>query len=642
MERVNEKDPLLKDPSNDRPLTPNSRSRIVSMPGMARHLQGVISAEYMPVDTRPVSSQELNQGSAERKTNFLQGRRTAFWSSVLNLTNAIIGSGILTLPYIAANSGLALFMILLVCGALLMDYTLQLLLAAAHVTAQPGRRYSYELLGEQAFGSWGRLAVSLCIFLQNIGNMTSYMRVTADIVPDAIQNLADVHDNDFLSNEKYVTAVLILIFVFPMCCSSRMGPLAYVGLAQCVIIIGFVVYMVAEAAHFGGDMRQPPNEPLEPFAPTMKTFLAMPTFCFSYMTHTSVMPIYEELQEADAIGRTMRKKKRMTQAVHTAIFMATALYATAVVSGYSLFGSNIKANILQSFADPFSADSGRKNPFTPGSYGATLLFVLSVLLSIPLQCFPFRKALNSLVSIARNDYEPTTALASDIFSIDGYKTLKAEERADRLGLSIASCEGSPETAKFMEHILMNPNGFKYTVPPAVDADLLGMSMDRYVRWIRYGDLMLSAPTKKTFEPQEGPQSTCPRPDSGWLIHVAQTLGGVVVSLILALYVPSIATVFSVTGATASLSLQLLLPPAIFIKLSLRKSNLSDVRKYGSILEAGVAEKDLDDNASMHTIETRVLNDDVNKLAYALPTALFVFGICVFIVSWVGMILQWVG
>ena len=40
----------------------------------------------------------LNDAPASRRTTFLQGRKAAFVYSVLNIMNAIMGSGILALP----------------------------------------------------------------------------------------------------------------------------------------------------------------------------------------------------------------------------------------------------------------------------------------------------------------------------------------------------------------------------------------------------------------------------------------------------------------------------------------------------------------------------------------------------------------
>eukprot|EP01060_Flectonema_neradi_P039756 TRINITY_DN8879_c0_g2_i2.p1 TRINITY_DN8879_c0_g2~~TRINITY_DN8879_c0_g2_i2.p1 ORF type:complete len:190 (+),score=19.70 TRINITY_DN8879_c0_g2_i2:84-572(+) len=160
--------------------------RRLSLPGMASHLQSTI-AVVGEGDSRPHRSAEFVVVE-ERKTTFIQGRRIGMISAVLNLVNAIIGSGVLGLPYIMAGSGTVLFLVMLGFTALIMDYSLQLLIASAAITHQPGQPFSYELLGEQAFGLRGRVLVSLMVMVQNCANMTSYFKVWNHVTRQFICN----------------------------------------------------------------------------------------------------------------------------------------------------------------------------------------------------------------------------------------------------------------------------------------------------------------------------------------------------------------------------------------------------------------------------------------------------------------------
>uniref|UniRef100_A0A672ZP62 Sodium-coupled neutral amino acid symporter 2 n=1 Tax=Sphaeramia orbicularis TaxID=375764 RepID=A0A672ZP62_9TELE len=78
----------------------------------------------------------------------------SFGMSVFNLGNAIMGSGILGLSYAMANTGIALFVILLVAVAIFSLYSVHLLLK----TANEGGALVYEQLGYKAFGMPGKLA----------------------------------------------------------------------------------------------------------------------------------------------------------------------------------------------------------------------------------------------------------------------------------------------------------------------------------------------------------------------------------------------------------------------------------------------------------------------------------------------------
>eukprot|EP01064_Diplonema_japonicum_P004580 TRINITY_DN1300_c0_g2_i1.p1 TRINITY_DN1300_c0_g2~~TRINITY_DN1300_c0_g2_i1.p1 ORF type:complete len:624 (+),score=88.57 TRINITY_DN1300_c0_g2_i1:48-1919(+) len=605
-----------------------SKYNRMSLPGMPSHLQSTVTSAGVENDRRPSQGKDA---SGERRTAFIQGRRVGLISAVLNLVNAIIGSGVLGLPYIMAKSGMGLFLGMLFVSAIMIDYTLQLLIASAVITGQPGTRYSYELLGEQAFGIRGRLFVSIMIMIQNTGNMVSYFKVFSDVISN-IMGL--VTSNSLLKNEKFMTSMAAFLFVFPISCSSKIGILAYVGVLQIIIIIVFVSYVGIESIKTGSDQR---DGTIEYFAPTTETFLAMPTFCFSFICHTALLPIFDELQEADDLGRTKRPRKRISLAVHFAIMIAVCLYAVASVCGYLIFGSNTDNDLLVNFKVSY---------FEPVSDVMRISFALAVLLSVPLQCFPFRRALTSVIEISRGIYTPMTWLARDIFEIENYRLKPAEERAEAVGIEITSgaesgIQCSNETMEFIRYLFDNPNQYSYEVPEGVNAKDVKTVLGEYVRWVKYGELMLTCVPKDPVEVDGEIEGNCPTPAGGWVPHIAKTAFAVGFCLLLALFVPAITVVFGVAGATSSVWLELILPAAIYIKLSLRKANLSDVNKYGSIRELREDPSTADCLDSYDELRTQELKESVDPLAHTLPMIQLGIGVFVFFVSWGGMIYNWI-
>uniref|UniRef100_A0A8C3T975 Amino acid transporter transmembrane domain-containing protein n=1 Tax=Chelydra serpentina TaxID=8475 RepID=A0A8C3T975_CHESE len=96
---------------------------------------------------------------------------TSFGMSTFNLSNAIMGSGVLGLSYAMANTGIILFVILLLSIAILSLYSVHLLLK----TSKEGGSLMNEKLGEKAFGWPGKYGAFLSITMQNIGAMSSYL-----------------------------------------------------------------------------------------------------------------------------------------------------------------------------------------------------------------------------------------------------------------------------------------------------------------------------------------------------------------------------------------------------------------------------------------------------------------------------------
>uniref|UniRef100_A0A2D4H3Y3 Amino acid transporter transmembrane domain-containing protein n=1 Tax=Micrurus corallinus TaxID=54390 RepID=A0A2D4H3Y3_MICCO len=102
--------------------------------------------------------------------------KTSFGMSVFNLSNAIMGSGILGLAYAMRNTGITLFVILLICIALLSSYSIHLLLKCAGVV---GIR-AYEQLGLKAFGHGGKVVAAVIISIHNIGGKVSHFPVGSE------------------------------------------------------------------------------------------------------------------------------------------------------------------------------------------------------------------------------------------------------------------------------------------------------------------------------------------------------------------------------------------------------------------------------------------------------------------------------
>ena len=80
----------------------------------------------------PLAGDQLDFGqSSPRETSFIQGRKTSLTVAVLNVMNAIMGSGILALPSVMAENGIALYVGLQVGIMVIVDFSLHLLVRAS-------------------------------------------------------------------------------------------------------------------------------------------------------------------------------------------------------------------------------------------------------------------------------------------------------------------------------------------------------------------------------------------------------------------------------------------------------------------------------------------------------------------------------
>nr|AAH96946.1 Slc38a4 protein [Danio rerio]AAI65121.1 Slc38a4 protein [Danio rerio] len=197
--------------------------------------------ENMDSEKATINSQFLDEDDAESQkflTNGLMKKKkyeeyneeyhpghASFGMSVFNLSNAIMGSGILGLSFAMANTGIILFVILLLGVAILSLYSVHLLL----VTAKEGGSLIYEKLGERAFGWPGKMAAFGSITLQNIEAMSSYLFIVKYELPEVIRAFLGLEESsgEWYLNGNYVVVLVSIGIILPLSLLKNLGYLGY-------------------------------------------------------------------------------------------------------------------------------------------------------------------------------------------------------------------------------------------------------------------------------------------------------------------------------------------------------------------------------------------------------------------------------
>ena len=96
-----------------------------------------------------------------------------------NLVNAIIGAGIVGIPFAIAQAGLAAGVVLVVACAALTEKSLRLLVDTARHVGVP----SYETLFESTYGTFGFYFISVNMLIVAYGGCLSYLILIKDTLP---------------------------------------------------------------------------------------------------------------------------------------------------------------------------------------------------------------------------------------------------------------------------------------------------------------------------------------------------------------------------------------------------------------------------------------------------------------------------
>ncbi|XP_045927514.1 sodium-coupled neutral amino acid transporter 4 isoform X2 [Micropterus dolomieu] len=367
---------------------------------------------------------------------------TSFGMSVFNLSNAIMGSGILGLSFAMANTGIVLFTILLIAVAILSLYSVHLLL----VTAKEGGSLIYEKLGERAFGWPGKMAAFGSITMQNIGAMSSYLFIVKYEMPEVIRAFLGLEE---ISGEWYLNGNYLVVFVsigiiLPLSLLKNLGYLGYTSgfsLSCMVFFLGVVIYKKTQlpcplpffyghssnlsmnasdmpglyppqnssahmdfsradvspavlgshdAHHSSGVHFAPHPDDEEMCTPkyfifNSQTAYTVPILAFAFVCHPEVLPIYSELKD--------RSPKKMQNVSNLSIFTMLIMYMLSALFGYLTFYDNVEAELLHTFTKVYKFDT------------MLLLVRLAVLtavtLTVPIVLFPIRSSITTLLFSGR-------------------------------------------------------------------------------------------------------------------------------------------------------------------------------------------------------------------------------------------------
>ncbi|KAM4675541.1 sodium-coupled neutral amino acid symporter 1 [Discoglossus pictus] len=357
------------------------------------------SNDLIEVDSSRISSKFIadresrrsltNSHLEKKKCDDYSPGTTSIGMSVFNLSNAIMGSGILGLAFALANTGIVLFVLLLTSVTLLSVYSINLLLKCSLETGC----MVYEKLGEQVFGTPGKILVFGSTSLQNTGAMLSYLFIVKNELPSVIRFLMG-ETPDFtawyVDGRLLVIAVTIFI-ILPLCLLKNLGYLGYTSgfsLSCMFFFLVVVVYnkfqipcpLTAANATLNSSLNVEDEEMCTPkyFTFNSKTVYALPTLAFAFVCHPSVLPIYSELRD--------RSQKKMQLVSNISFFAMFVMYLLTALFGYLTFYGNVQSELLHTYQN-------RKDILI---LTVRLAVIVAVILTVPVLFFTVRSSLFEL------------------------------------------------------------------------------------------------------------------------------------------------------------------------------------------------------------------------------------------------------
>jgi len=386
-----------------------------------------------------------------------------YGSSCFNLTNAIMGSGILGLPSVMHSLGYGMFAILLMLVAFAALFAIDSLLYCCNATGLS----SFEGLAERAYGKRMKQLTCVILWLHGFAAVCSYMTIVKQELPEVIMTiwrlvlkdsgqhclddipapwwldgnhiftlvllafvvpLASLRKIDFLSFTSALAMICMLIFSGIVIsqyddrpdCPLENPSLVQVGLESSCLTVRFIDANTnrsitesnsKEFAHFEEAIREQTlrharNEDtcyVEFISDSWgwKQLSAIPTMVFAFMCHASVLPIYTELRP--------RTRHNMLAVAKTAIVVNFVAYMSVALFAYMTFReTTVLSEVLLMYSKTKAADVS--------VLVARICSLICVIFSAPLLHYPCRKAL-IMALFGTSDFKWTRHLSVMAFNL---------------------------------------------------------------------------------------------------------------------------------------------------------------------------------------------------------------------------------
>lgn len=332
------------------------------------------------------------------------------FGTIFNLANAIIGAGVLVLPFAMQSLGLPQGCLLICMSAVCSALSCAILFHCARVTGAP---FSYAEIGSHLLGRRFGAFVEFCSCAYSLGSCIGYLVIieselvkVVDWVHVFVSPASEGEVATWWSSRKLLTAIVLIGAVLPLSSVRSLHALRYSSLGALVC----VAYVLAILAHrvWLLDASEPSGwpapsaPPLPGFSPpspprllaelpalaaswagegrsAMDGFKMAPLLVFAFNCQVPFLPLVAEMPQPTW--------PRVSRALAITFASTLALYLAIATLGFVGFGQGAVApNILDSFSNSDSL-----------AVLARMAMIIVLVTSFPLYAFAIRLALGRLL-----------------------------------------------------------------------------------------------------------------------------------------------------------------------------------------------------------------------------------------------------
>lgn len=307
-------------------------------------------------------------------------KEASIFSSMMNLSNTILGAGLLGLPFAISKTGFILSFILFIIMGILSFIGLNLSCSAAKIK---DRNASYYTLADLSVPRAKKI-VDFAVAVKCFGVGTSYFVVIGDLMPAVMQEFLPSNLKcGVLSDRHLWIFIFSLLFIFPIVRLNKMDALRFTSIIA-VLCFGYVTLIVVLFAfnvlNSGINNDDGGKGKLSAFPESgeiMDFLRVIPIYIFAFTCHQNSFTITNELKK--------NTLNRLNIVILNSLLLCIIIYCIVGYSGYFSYGSLVCGDILESYPNIIAVAIVR------------ILLAIALAWSYPLQLHPCRKCLTSLM-----------------------------------------------------------------------------------------------------------------------------------------------------------------------------------------------------------------------------------------------------
>lgn len=312
--------------------------------------------------------------------------------STATLANCAIGAGVLAIPFAIRELGYALGGIVVLVAAMLVAYTLLVLVRAGSAFGST----SYQGLVKDAFGLNVSRAVSVVLIVYLFGSCVAYLIIIGDSYTKVVSAFAGDAASAWWANRRFAIAIIGAFVVTPLSLLREMSRLALAS-AMAVMALGYTATVIMCK---GLTPAADSTALATAFKLDIGSISAVPIVVFAFQCHIQVLAIFSELGSSetaqsgeiielhDSSASERRRMKRMRVVIALAVGVCFVGYISVGEFAY-ISHPDVTSNVLDSY------DKNDKAMLL-----ATILMGCSAVSSFPVNHHAARAALDDLLASA--------------------------------------------------------------------------------------------------------------------------------------------------------------------------------------------------------------------------------------------------